>query len=120
MTTFVQSSSAWLEPVESYVLDMRVQGLSEGTVRLRESYVRRLGRDLAGDPWAASTAQLAGWLVGHRWASNTTCAARDSIRGFYTWAARAGHVQGPSAAEDARSRSLQSQPPCAPPNRACR
>lgn len=54
---------AWAEPWEVYAGAMRASGRTEGTLKLRRDWLRRLG-EVAADPWGITTAQLVSRVVG--------------------------------------------------------
>lgn len=64
---------------------------SEGTATVRRSYLRRFSV-YAGSLRLATEGDVIGFLDNPRWATETRRAALASLRGFYSWAVRAGHV----------------------------
>ena len=68
-----------------------VAGHSPGTVRIRRSYITRLGRRCP-DPWRVTLADLVEFLAVPTWKTDTRAAGRSAVRSFYSWALVAGHV----------------------------
>jgi integrase len=89
---------AWILPVHDFTAALRAGGRTEGTVRQRLWRLHRIA-EVAPDPWAITTEQLAQWLSCPDWAPQTRRASRSSVTVFYRWAVRAGHLEK-SPAED--------------------
>lgn len=105
--------AAWVEPVDGYVSSLQASGKSPLTV---DQYLVRL-RMLAGlspDPWRITTGQLEQWLSNPDWAQQTKRTSANSVRSFYRWATRAGHLEVSPAAELGTIRVPRSLPRPAP------
>lgn len=76
--------------IEQYKLYVRNETESAATVRVRYHYIDRLTADL--DVRVASEAQLETWLRSHGWAPSSVNCALASVRHFYRWAERYGHI----------------------------
>jgi integrase len=63
---------------------------SESTIRIRAHYIDRLAADL--DVTTATEPQLETWLRSHGWSPTSINCALSSIRHFYRWAERYGHI----------------------------
>jgi integrase len=62
-------------------------GTAAGTIRLREHYVRRFGRDSRTSPLFADRDDIIEWLGSMRhWMPETRKSARDALVAFFTWA----------------------------------
>lgn len=76
--------------IDEYKLYVRNETTSPSTVRVRDHYIDRLTADL--DVEIATEAQLETWLRSHGWAPSSVNSALASIRHFYRWAERYGHI----------------------------
>jgi integrase len=84
---------AWTTPVEDYRLFLIAGGQSLETARLRVGWVRRFARAVDVGPWDVTDEMVIRWSAGHTWSAETRRSAHDSVRGFYTWATRAGRCE---------------------------
>lgn len=91
--------ASWREPISSWSRWMTAAGRRTETIRTRTDHLRRLARALDGCPWEATTEALIEWSAAQRWAPETRRSVHNSLRSFYDWAARSGHVTT-SPAED--------------------
>lgn len=89
---------AWGAAIGAYVIAMRAAGRSQGTIRLHRHYLTTAACRLPS-PWTVTTAQLQQVLAVSHWSPETRKSARGSLRSFYRWAARAGHVERDPAAD---------------------
>jgi len=76
--------------IEEYKLYVRNETESPSTIRVRYHYIDRLTADL--DVRTATEAQLETWLRSKGWAPTSVNCALASIRHFYRWAERYGHI----------------------------
>ncbi len=76
--------------VAEYKLYVRNETESSSTIRIRSHYVDRLTADV--DVRNATEAQLETWLRSKGWAPTSVNAALASVRHFYRWAERYGHI----------------------------
>jgi site-specific recombinase XerD len=82
---------AWRAPVDNYVAALRAGSRSEGTIRQYLFRLRQLA-ELAADPWAITSQQLAQWLSNGDWSPQTKRCSRVAAGSFYRWAVKAGHI----------------------------
>lgn len=73
-----------------YKLYVRNETESASTIRVRYHYIDRLTADL--DPATATEPELETWLRSHGWSPSSVNSALASIRHFYRWAERYGHI----------------------------
>lgn len=90
--------AAWAEPIAGFVAWSRAGRRAESTIQQRCWWLVRLA-EVAADPWAVTNQQLATWLSTPDWAAETKRVARATVRRFYAWGVKAGHVAA-SPAED--------------------
>jgi len=84
----------WADELEGWVLHLRASGASPATIRLRRAHLERaLTWFDAASPWVVTHAQMVEYLAVHDWAPETRKSVRASLRGFYSWAEEAGHVE---------------------------
>lgn len=76
--------------IRKYKLYVQNETESPSTIRLRYHYIDRLVEDL--DPTVASEAQLETWLRSKGWSPTSVNCALASLRHFYRWAERYGHI----------------------------
>ena len=76
--------------IAEYKLYVRNETESASTIRIRSHYIDRLAADL--DVRTATEAQLETWLRSNGWSPTSVNAALASIRHFYRWAERYGHI----------------------------
>lgn len=82
---------AWLTPTGDFLDALRAGGRTDQTIRTREDHLLRFSADHA-DPWRVTPGDLARWLSREDWSPATKRAYRSTLRGFYSWAQRRGHV----------------------------
>lgn len=85
MDTWETALPAWLE-------ELRAANTSEGTIDLRITHLTWWAR-LCPSPWAATRPALVAFMACDRWAPETRRSVRSTLRGFYGWAAREGHIE---------------------------
>lgn len=85
-------SPPWERPLEGFLRSLEAGGRQVGTVDLRRWWIIRLAETYA-DPWAVTGRDLELWLSREDWSSETKRVGLASVRSFYRWAERAGHVQ---------------------------
>jgi integrase/recombinase XerC len=83
---------AWDAAIYDYLTFMRAGTRAPGTLEQHRWYLGRLA-ETSSDPWAVTTPQLATWLANPDWRQEATRLARSVVRGFYTWALAAGHIE---------------------------
>lgn len=76
--------------IDAYKMYVANETRSESTIRIRCHYIDRLNADL--DVETATETQLETWLRSHGWAPASVNCALASIRHFYRWAERYGHI----------------------------
>lgn len=82
---------AWVPALNGFLAWSRAGSRSEGTIELRRWWLSRLA-EVSADPWVVSDQQLAQWLSNPDWSPETKRAARGTIRTFYRWAVKIGHI----------------------------
>lgn len=88
------AGGSWGDAVQDWSVWLRAAGRAETTIATRVDHVRRLSRAVPCGPWAVDGPMLLSWAGGQSWARETRRSVRTSVRGFYGWAVRAGHVEG--------------------------
>lgn len=96
------TNTQWGVMIAQYKLYVRHQTRSASTIRIRDHYIDLLSRDF--DVTTVTESQLETWLHTRGWAETSTNSALSSIRHFYKWANRYGHIQSNPAAEIRRLR----------------
>lgn len=91
--------ASWRAPITAWAQWMTAAGRRAETIRTRTDHLRRLSRALPGSPWEVTTAQLVEWSAAQSWAHETRRSVHNSLRSFYDWATRAGHVASSPAEE---------------------
>lgn len=81
----------WPECIDAWVLHLRAGGHPPTTIRLRTQHLRQLA-ETHPRPWSTTTSDLTAWMASHDWKPNTMYSVRSSLRSFYGWAAKAGHI----------------------------
>lgn len=76
--------------IEEYGAHVRSQTQSAATIRARDHYVNLLARTV--DIPTATGPILETWLHSHGWAPTSINSALASVRHFYRWAVRYGHL----------------------------
>lgn len=105
MTTFTKS---WSIPIAAWLDFLAGAKYSKATITLRRQHLSQFARD-AGvrDPWTVTEGDLVRWVGRPDWAAETAYQARLTLRSFYAWARRLGHVERDPAAELPRIRRPQ-------------
>lgn len=89
----MSTSLAWSDAVGRFEAYLRAAGRSEETIYLRRRHVERLRRAVApAGPFDVDETALVAWVGTPSWSVETRRSARSSIRVFYTWAHRTGHM----------------------------
>ena len=89
---------AWVDAIEGYRREQRAAGLRPDTIRLRTEHLQHLARRLSVEPWAVQRDDLLDYLDAQNWEPATRRSRRTTLRGFYAWAVREGHVAASAAA----------------------
>lgn len=76
--------------VAKYKMYVRSETRSISTIRVRDHYINRLTADL--DVLGATETDLEDWLRAQGWAPTSINSALASVRHFYRWAERYGHI----------------------------
>lgn len=80
-------SVSWSIALHAFLLELSAAGLALGTIKLRETYLRRLARRHADkSPFELTPAELVEFMAGPEWGPETRKSARAAIVGFYRWA----------------------------------
>lgn len=77
--------------IEQYKLYVRNETRSQATVRVRDHYINRFAE--THDVATATETDIETWLRSQGWAPTSINSALGSIRHFYKWAERYGHVK---------------------------
>lgn len=89
----------WAEAIDEWSTSLRAAGRSPLTIRQRRWQLRSLAEHyLTRSPWKLTTADLAGWMAGHEWNSETRKSARSAVYAFYAWAVTARRTKRNPAA----------------------
>ncbi|MDQ6526454.1 tyrosine-type recombinase/integrase [Nocardioides sp. LHD-245] len=109
---------AWQLPIADWITWLRAAARTDTTIRTRREHLGNLA-SLHADPWDVTEGDLARWLSGEL-APATVRARRSSVRSFYAWAVRGGHMASdPSGALDpVRQRRALPRPTPTPTLRA--
>jgi integrase len=81
----------WETAIPIWLLELRAANTSEGTIELRKTHLRWWAR-VCPHPWSASYSALIAFMACERWAPETRRSVRSTLRGFYGWAYREGHM----------------------------
>ncbi len=87
------TTEAWAGAVEAWTHALRAAGRAETTIKTRADHVARLGRSIGCGPWEVTGDALVTWAGTRSWARETRRSVRSSVRGFYSWAHKAGLVE---------------------------
>lgn len=83
---------AWTVALAGWTVALRAAGRAETTIATRTDHVRRLSRSIRVGPWDVDGQALLDWAASQTWARETRRSVRSSLRSFYGWAHRAGHL----------------------------
>jgi integrase len=90
----------WGPIIDQWITDAYIsKGASTETAGLRRAYLQRLARDVDGNLWELDGDALTAWISHQGSAANTRICARASVRSFYQWAQKRGHI-GANPADD--------------------
>lgn len=90
--------AAWERPLAAYLDEVTAAGSASGTFTTRRDRLSHFARAHA-DPWSVSHAECIRWMSRSDWSPAYKRSVRASLRGFYGWARRHGHVVIDPAAE---------------------
>jgi integrase/recombinase XerC len=93
-----QLTNEWTRLIEDYLTGLVAAGRSASSVKLRREQLAHLARGLDCPPGAVTEQGLLGWFAGQSWARETRRSYRAAARGFFGWAAGAGHIGDDPAA----------------------
>lgn len=79
----------WSELLAAWAVWMRASGRPESTIYLRTYHLRRFAK-AHPDAFAVEVGDVASWLGGQNWGTETLRSYRASLRSFYAWAMAAG------------------------------
>jgi integrase/recombinase XerC len=85
-------TAQWDSPIHDFLNGLHAAGLSHGTMRQREVWLVNLSHCFA-NPWSVTAQDLADYLSRPDWSAEYKRSGRSSIRRFYRWAMRAGHIE---------------------------
>jgi integrase/recombinase XerC len=90
----------WSTALTVWRTELQAIGVATGTIRLREHYVSRFGRDTRTTPPFVTRDDILAWLADHtHWATETRKSARDALVAFFAWYEAAGCVLDSPAAD---------------------
>lgn len=91
---------AWERDTRVWLAYLKTAGRRPGTVKLRQSQMRRLAASFVGrTPWAVEADELVAWIAGHDWDLDTIRSHRAALRSFYSWGVATGRTSvNPAAA----------------------
>lgn len=84
-------TSQWDIPIHDFLSGLHAAGLATGTIRQRQVWLVNLSHCFA-DPWAVTTQDLTDYLARPDWSGTYKRSGRTTMRRFYRWALRSGHV----------------------------
>lgn len=87
-----QLSAAWLFAIDAYCRYITAAGHRTNTVRLRREHLRTIASGLGGQPDRVTADMLTDWFAEQTWKPETRKSYRATVRGFFTWAYKHGHV----------------------------
>ncbi|MCM3577457.1 tyrosine-type recombinase/integrase [Micrococcus luteus] len=83
----------WDEALNHWTAWLRAADRASGTIKLRQSQVRRLAADVAPlGPWDVTADDLVAWLGRPGWSADTRRSHRAAVRTFYGWATSTGRL----------------------------
>lgn len=88
----------WAHVLAAYDRAQRHAGVAEVTIAVRGTHLRQSARALPAGPRATTAADLAAYIDARTWAPATRRNYVKTLRGFFRWAARAGHTDTDPAA----------------------
>lgn len=83
---------AWLIAIEAWKIFAYQQNWATDTIATRLQHLHRDARRLPPDPWSITGLQLRDWFERQRWAQETKRGHRSTLRSFYSWGQREGHI----------------------------
>ena len=91
---------AWQGWIDDYLLAQAAVGRPKTTLGTRKSHLARLARELRKPPDQVTPRQLERWFGQQtHWSNETRRGYRNTIRSFYLWAYRVGHLPTPALAD---------------------
>lgn len=84
---------AWESALSSWVIQLRQEGKTEGTIRIRYEHMRSIAV-LSHTVWpgAFTADEFAGLARWQDWAPDYQADVQTSVKSFYHWALTNGHV----------------------------
>ena len=87
------ASQAWQWAIEDYLHTLAAEGQREATRKLRRDPLRYLARCVGCPPDEVTADMLVDWFGEQtRWSSEHRRSNRSAVRGFFSWAYKAGRV----------------------------
>lgn len=93
---------------------MRVMAYSEGTIGVRQYWIRRLARNFPAGPDSVTFDELVVWLAAHEWKPTTRRVCNTSIRQFWAWMIETERTTSSPAAKLPRVKMPRPKPRPAP------
>lgn len=98
----------WQDALNAFEATQASDGIAASTLQNRIKHVQRLAVSAECSPWQLSADELTAWLSTLEAHSATQAAHRLSVRAFYRWAVRAGHIDAdPTEILFGRARTLE-------------
>lgn len=88
----------WESAIAMWLGWLAAGGRPKTTLTLRSYHLRRVARDVAGDPWQVTVEDLAQFLGQPGWSAEYRRSIRSSLVSFYTWAHASGRCRSNPAA----------------------
>ncbi|WP_432793936.1 tyrosine-type recombinase/integrase [Rhodococcus ruber] len=89
---------AWTDPIALWLAWLAAGGRPKTTLALRGYHLRRVARDVGGDPWSVTVEDLAAFLGKPGWSPEYRRSIRSSLVSFYAWAHASGRTRTNPAA----------------------
>lgn len=87
-----QLSTAWLAAIDAYCRYLSASGKRPNTVRLRREHLKTIACGLGRQPDRIRAEDLTDWFAVQAWKPETRKSYRATVRGFFGWAYRHGHI----------------------------
>jgi integrase/recombinase XerC len=78
--------------IDDYLCTLNAAGQRAETIKARGDCLRRIARNLGGDPQAVTAEALVDWFGAQQWAVETRRCHRSAARGFFAWAYKTRRV----------------------------
>lgn len=89
---------AWAALIDAYLAAEAGAGRSPATIETRRAHLANLARGVRVGPRNVDRERLLAWMGRQAWSTETRRGYRNSLRSFFAWARRAGHIAADPAA----------------------